>query len=1011
MTRRSANASDAGKDGGAASAGPGGGEARGVCGSGGGGGGGGADGGGLRAEQLQRADMAVVGAPAAAIMLPRVAYKAVHVAEFEQQCQALVQDLRSALDACEAVEGARLAERDISVHDLIIPSMGELVAATCARSHHPLHGRACGRFLQQPFSTPLSSSLSPSLPSPPRSVHDLIIPSMEELVAATVPYLWSPKQPGKSTQPAAKSTQPGKSTQYRHAKQSTGKAAEPGAHNKGPESGTDRVRTQRVVLEHEGEEGMEGGMEGRMVEEGMGVEEGGMGEGVEERMCQREGVTGAEEERDERAEEGGEREDLREEGGEGRMVGEEEEDGGRDVEGERGDGGRGREEGGEAVREAGREQQERGKEGEVGTEEEESEIEKDSEKENGGSEKENEESEKEREKEESEKEGERENERRALELYEMAARAFGIPFPSLSHTASHAVSTSRSQQLQHHLMSNRMQGPEGADRGSLGDARVMRDGGNSEQRVMHDGNSELRATDDGDTDTESLALALAAHDGAASDACEHMEYHNEHMVMVTQGGVDAPGPEGAADVHASPFMSPLPPPLPSSPLSLPCLSPDTRLSEGTCEGGGGGVLGWDEEGWEEGGGDGDGVGMGETRLIEWNQEEAAAGADNDSPPPSLALVPAPAQPSLPIHPPSHSHLHPATLPPAPSLSPPPPRRHGPSLPPRPSLPPLPPPVGDGGEVEAGVGAGRKDPRLLRSRLTVDWLVRIAETRRHCMASAPLHSLRNLQEGGADEGEGGGSDGPASGGSWGDEDEEEENEEDWEGNQEERRDGGRRRGGRGRGKGRGVEGRGIRGSRGGRGGGGGGRGRGRGGGRGGAKRPLEALARANLPNLIFAKIPVRAPSVLICSPFASAAHLESLARANLPNLIFAKTPGALAFTPAPSRALQLQQEVVLRVEVLQGVAYPYTLVPHLLPSTQPPLHIPSTSLQGAFLFKPGPSRALRPQQDVVLRVEVLQQEKRQLKVSTVMLYKEDGRLEVRCGDVGEVQQQEDWQQLQ
>ncbi|CAI7858747.1 unnamed protein product, partial [Closterium sp. NIES-53] len=90
MTRRSANASDAGKDGGAASAGLGGGEERGVCGSGGGGGGGG-DGGGLRAEQLQRADMAVVGAPAAAIMLPRVAYKAVHVAEFEQQCQALVQ--------------------------------------------------------------------------------------------------------------------------------------------------------------------------------------------------------------------------------------------------------------------------------------------------------------------------------------------------------------------------------------------------------------------------------------------------------------------------------------------------------------------------------------------------------------------------------------------------------------------------------------------------------------------------------------------------------------------------------------------------------------------------------------------------------------------------------------------------------------------------------------------------------------------------------------------------------
>ncbi|CAI5934469.1 unnamed protein product [Closterium sp. NIES-64] len=118
MSRRSANATNhGGRDGGAASAGAasadglGGGEARGVCGGGGGGGGG--EGGGLRAEQLQRADMAVVGAPAAAIMLPRVAYKAVHVAEFEKQCQALVQDLRSALDACEAVEGAQLAERDI----------------------------------------------------------------------------------------------------------------------------------------------------------------------------------------------------------------------------------------------------------------------------------------------------------------------------------------------------------------------------------------------------------------------------------------------------------------------------------------------------------------------------------------------------------------------------------------------------------------------------------------------------------------------------------------------------------------------------------------------------------------------------------------------------------------------------------------------------------------------------------------------------------------------------------
>ncbi|CAI5460266.1 unnamed protein product [Closterium sp. Yama58-4] len=145
---------------------------------------------------------------------------------------------------------------------------------------------------------------------------------------------------------------------------------------------------------------------------------------------------------------------------------------------------------------------------------------------------------------------------------------------------------------------------------------------------------------------------------------------------------------------------------------------------------------------------------------------------------------------------------------------------------------------------------------------------------------------DLQEGEEDEG-GRGSGGRGSGGSWEGEEEEEQEEEkedeDWE-DSEETRDGGRRRGGRGGGRGQGVEGRGIRGTRGGgggRGGRGGGRGRGRGGGRGGAKRPLEALARANLPNLIFAKI-----------------------------------PGAFAFTPGPSRALQAQQEVVLRVEVLQ-----------------------------------------------------------------------------------------------
>ncbi|CAI7858744.1 unnamed protein product [Closterium sp. NIES-53] len=520
-----------------------------------------------------------------------------------------------------------------------------------------------------------------------------------------------------------------------------------------------------------------------------------------------------------------------------------------------------------------------------------------------------------------------------------------------------------------------------------------------------------------------------------------MAYDNEHMVMVTQGGVGSPGSDTAADAHASPFMSPLPPPLPSSPLSLPCLSPDTRLSEGTCEGGGGGVLGWEEESWEEGGGVGEGVEMGETRLIEWNQEEAAAEAvDNDSPPPSLPLVPAPAQLSHPMHPPSHSHLHPASLAPPPSLSPSPPQPRAPSLPPRASLPPLPPsfpwhpamlpwhhqamppsqrpsnnpsvtpnhpswnptfrpptnmtpadfqklmqrqtapppgwgqippapgsghippPPGwgqgwgwwvgggrgkageEGEEGREGVSAGRKrqkrvsfwdggtargvggmwgegggpaadagmgsggrrmdgwvggrvlkgeeevdkDPCLLRSRLTVEWLVRIAEMRRHCMASAPLHSLRELQEGVEEEGERGSS-GPGRGGRLEDEEEEEEdeeeNEDDWEDIQG-RRDGGRRRGGRG--SGRGVEGRGRRGSRGGRGGsratqgrGGSSRGRGRGGGRGGAKRPLEALARANQPNLIFAKI-----------------------------------PGAFAFTPGPSRVLQAQQEVVLRVEVLQ-----------------------------------------------------------------------------------------------
>ncbi|CAI5991547.1 unnamed protein product [Closterium sp. NIES-65] len=301
----------------------------------------------------------------------------------------------------------------------------------------------------------------------------------------------------------------------------------------------------------------------------------------------------------------------------------------------------------------------------------------------------------------------------------------------------------------------------------------------------------------------------------------------------------------------------------------------------------------------------------------------------------------------------------------------------------------------------------QDPRLLRSRLTVDWLVLVAETRRQCMASAPLHSLRDLQEGvcrdlqegvGEEEEERGSSD-PGTGGRWETQEDEEDDEDDWEDIQE-RRDGGQRRGGRG--SGRGVEGRGGRGSRGGRGGnramrgrGGSSRGRGRGGGRGGVKRPLEALARANLPNLIFAKIPVRRlclyPKAL---PSAAATTGGGAAGGGRPYL-----------HPKPLQSAAGTAGVVLRCEwrCFKGL-------PSLKPSHTPcslPLTTPSTynlfpsgrlclhpralqsaagtagggagsGVEGAFAFTPGLSRVLQPQQEVVLRVEVLQQEKRQLK---------------------------------
>ncbi|CAI7932284.1 unnamed protein product [Closterium sp. NIES-54] len=146
----------------------------------------------------------------------------------------------------------------------------------------------------------------------------------------------------------------------------------------------------------------------------------------------------------------------------------------------------------------------------------------------------------------------------------------------------------------------------------------------------------------------------------------------------------------------------------------------------------------------------------------------------------------------------------------------------------------------------------------------------------------------------------------------------------------------------------------------------------------------------------------------CLPSLSTSPHHTIPLTPAPDL----SQGVFNFKPRPFRSLQQQQELsaaatagggaagggatrgclslrprtagtagggALRVEVPQGPGcLPLCPLSLCVPTSTPPTALLDFPLQGAFAFTPGPSRVLQAQQEVVLRVEVLQQEKRQLK---------------------------------